>query len=317
MANNAYSVSETQIGLGVETVRGSAQPASVWIPVKAPKYKPDQTTIPDDTLQGSMVAVYNLTPGMRYDSHGWDSYVYTDASEALLLGEFGYGAGGVYSLLNNLDGTGNQPPSLTLYDFDGEETRIITAAQVDELSFKGNGTGYVDYTCTFFGNPATTSPGPPSPSASFLSARPVPGWNAEISIAGTPLNYVLDWSFDFKRGVKPIPALTGTRAYFMYFAGPLQATGKLTVVEQSGAPELVQYLSGTQESFDFTLSSYTSGGSINFHSTKAEFTTGELDRSKVEEVEAVLDFTCLPTTTDATAGGVSPCLITVVTGSSA
>ncbi len=383
MAGNgvAYAVSQTQIGLAIEATRGTAVAPKFWLPVKGPKYKPDLTLIPDDTLQGSMVSVYNLTRGMRYDGHGWDSYPYLDSFPALVRMELGssdtvtaagtattltaaaaagastvtvaaapaaqtfivIGSGStqethkitgvaslvltitppltyaqssgatvtpltshLFSLLNN-QGQGNQPPSATITDYDGEEWRQLTASQLDELTIKGNATGYVDYTCTWFANPSTT---PTAPVPSFSSVPAVPGWTTSAAIGGTILDYVVDWEFDFKRGVKPIPALTGTEEYFLYFANTLECTGKITVVEQSGAPEISQYLAGTQESFDFTVYDLASGFAMEIHSSKAQFKTGEIDRSK-EYVDAPLEFQLLPTSTDATAGGVSPVAITI------
>ena len=376
----AYAVAESQIGMAIETTKGTAVAPNYWVPVKSPKYKPDQTMIPDETLQGSMVSVYDMVRGLRYDSHGWDSFIYLDSFPVLVCAELGspdtkttagaattlsaaaaagatsittaaaltaneyvvVGAGGTlethlvssvstntatlatpliyaqnsgaavtpltsheFSLLNNA-GQGNQPPSVTITDYDGEEWRQLTAAQLDELTIKGNATGLVDYTCSWFANPATT---PSAPSTSYSTEQAAPGWTFSGSIGGSTLDTIVDWEFDFKRGVKPIPALTGTQEYFQYFANTLQATGKLTFVEQSGSPYLAAYLNGTKQSLDFTLYDLSSGAAMNIHSSNAIYKTGELDRSK-EWVEVQCEFQMLPSASDATAGGVSPVKVT-------
>lgn len=376
----AYAVSQTTIGLGKEVTRGTAVASSAWAKVKAPKYVPTLTIIDDDTLQGSAVVVYQQSPGMRYDAHGWDSFPYMDNFPLYVQGELGssdtytaapsnttlsaanaagattistaatiaanswitLGTGGtlethyttavsgggpftvttqypllyahptgttvtglsqhVFSLLNNA-GTGNQPPSFTLNDYDGEEWRQLTAAQLDKLTIKGQGAGYVDYSATWFAN-ASVTPSPPTASFTSTPLAP-PGWTTLIAINGTPIQYVEDWEIDLARQVKPIPALTGTQAYYQYFAGPLTATGKITVVEQSGAPELTKYLNGTQGALDITVYDTSSGFGMRMHSTTVGFKTGALERSK-EWVEATLDIQLIPTATDATAGGVSP-----------
>jgi hypothetical protein len=228
--------------------------------------------------------------------------VYDQASGATVTGLTTH----QWSLLNNV-GQGNQPPSVTITDYDGEEWRQLAACQLDELTIKGNATGLVDYTCSWFGNPATT---PSAPTPSFSDVQPPPGWTTALSIGGTQLDYVVDWEFDFKRGVKPIPALTGTQEYFLYFANTLECTGKITVVEQSGAPQLTEYLNGDVQSLDFTLFDLTTGFALNLHSSKSSWKTGEIDRSK-EYVEVPLDFQLLPSASDATAGGVSPVIATV------
>lgn len=380
----AYASAQTQLGLAIETVRGTAVTPAFWIPVKSPKYKPDLTLIPDDTLQGSMVGVYDMVRGLRYDAHGWDSYPYLDSWPIFLRAELGspdtitaapanttlaaaalagattvtltaagtadtyivIGSGGTlethyvtavtsvspytatlaspllyaqadgttvtgltshtFSLLNDA-GKGNQPPSVTLTDYDGEEWRQLTAAQLDELTIKGNATGLVDYTCSWFAN-ASTTPAAPTPSYSTVPATP--GWTLEVSIGGIPLNYVMDWELDLKRGVKPIPALTGTEQYYEFFANVLACTGKMTVVETSGAPQITQYLAGSKQSFDLTMYELSTGYALNLHSSNVMWKTAEVDRSK-EWVEVPLEFQLLPSAADALAGGVSPIIATV------
>jgi len=383
-AGTAFAVPQTQIGLAKEPSRGTGLDPTAWIAMKAPKYKPDITMIPDDTIQGSMVSVYNEILGQRYDSHGWDGYPYLDTFPLFLQAELGSSdgfttagtattlsaaatagatsvattaavtAGGwitigvgatlethyvvtatsvspytlglqtpliysqasgatvtplnthVFSLLNNA-GTGNQPPSYSISDYDGDVWRRLSAAQIDELTIKGNSSGLVDYTCTWFANPATT---PSAPTASYSDVPAVPGWTSAILIGGTQLAQVEDWEIDLKRGVKPIPALTGNQEYYTYFAGPIEATGKLTFVEQSNSPFLADFLGGTKQSLDITTFDTTDGSALNLHSTTMMYTTGELDRSK-EWVEVMVDFQLLPSATDATAGGVSPIRATV------
>jgi hypothetical protein len=376
--NTAYATPQTTIGLAPEVTRGLPVAPVYWFKVKAPKYKPDLTMIEDDTLQGSMVKVYETIPGLRYDSHAWDSFLYMDvlpllaklelgssdtvqaataavttsgtsvvgattitvSAATVLTGSFividtgglleanyvkvggtttltlqfplnyahGNGVnvtvltGHTFSLLNNSGGTGNQPPSGTITDFDGEEWRQLAGAQLDKLTIKGNATGLADYSSTWFANPSIT---PGAPSAAFTALDAAAGWTAMIQIGGVSKNYVMDWEIDLARSVKPIPALTGTQSYFLYFADALTSPGKLTVIEQSGAPELAQYQAGAAFALDIFVYDKQSGDAMYIHSSKCRFKTGEIDRSKTW-VEAPLTMDLLPTSTDAGAGGVAP-----------
>jgi hypothetical protein len=212
-----------------------------------------------------------------------------------------------WSLLNNSPSTGNMPLSCTVTDFDGEQWRQMTASQLDKLSIKGNATGFVDYSCNFFGNPAVSAA--PSPSYSTVTAPP--GWTARFKIGSTVIGYIEDWQIDLGRQVEPVPAITGTKAYFEYMANAITATGKITVIEQSGAPEMVAYLAGTKQAFDVTLYDVTSGFALNLHSTLAAFKSGEIVRGSKGEVKAQYDIQFLPSSTDATAGGKSPIKCTV------
>jgi hypothetical protein len=228
-----------------------------------------------------------------------------------------------FCLLNAGGRIGAQPPSMTLMDFNGEEWRQISAAQLDELTIKGNGTGLIDYTCTFFGNPAVEDATPPSLSANTIQT-PAP-WSfycligpvgsSLATLASTGYNpSVTDWEFDFKRGVKPIPALTGQQAYFQYFANVLQNSGKMTFIEQSGSPQLNNFLTAQRLVFDFSIFDMKAGFAMNFHASNAEFKTGEIDRSK-EWVDVPMEFELLPSTTDLLTGGsntgVGPVIVTV------
>src|ERR1039458_7140931 len=86
---SALPVAETQVGVGIETTVGLAVAPSYWIPVMGPKYAPNRQLLPDTTLQGSMVPVYDVVPGLRYDGHGWDSFPYLDSLGVFLRGVLG------------------------------------------------------------------------------------------------------------------------------------------------------------------------------------------------------------------------------------
>lgn len=378
MVNTAFATQQTQVGLGIETTRGTPATTMLWMPILPPKYSPKLTMITDNTLQGVMAEVNNVVPGMRYDEYEFDGYPRLDSFPLLLRAIFGstdtltaaatttlsasavagattvtvasatgitagtrisIGTGSSleshlvtavetttltispglvngqasgaavatgtqhkFSLLNNA-GTGNQPPSLTIMDYDGDQWRQMVAAQLSKLTIKGTATGLVQFTATFDANAATT---PTTPSVSYTtSTQAVPGWTTTASIGGSQIAYLEDWEVDYDRKVTEIPALTGTQNYYMHFAGPLAPTAKLTVVEQSGSPELDEYLSGAGLALDISVADIASGDSLDLHFSSAKFTTGSLDRTK-PYVEAQLDVQPLPSASDATAGGTSP-----------
>jgi hypothetical protein len=232
--------------------------------------------------------------------------IYGQASSTAVAGLTGH----TFSLLNNTAASANQPPSYTLVDFDGEEWRQMTACQLDKFTVKLTATGLADYTISWFGNAATT---PVSPTPSFTSVTPAPGWTAQVMIGGTVVPYYTDLELDFSRNVKPVPALTGSQNYYQFFADAMTCTGKVTVIEQSAAPELTDYINGTQQALEVVFSNRSNGYGCRFHSTVTEFTTGEITRGK-QWVTAPLDFQMLPSATDASAGGVSPVTASVGNG---
>lgn len=375
----AYSVAQTEIGLAIETTRGTQATAPAYmIPVKDPKYKINQASIDDDTLQGNMAKVQNVIRGLRYDGHGWTASPYLDSFPLFIAGELGspdtvtiagtptttsvaaaVGATAIttttalavgdvivigtaptlethivlsvatdvatlttpliyaqpsgttvtpltqhlWSLLNNSTNPGNQPPSMTIWDNDGEEWRILLASQLDELNIKGNGTGLLQYTCTFFGNPAIQNA--TAPTVSYTSTQTPAPWAFSLFLNGVAVGTIVDWEIDFKRGVKPTPALTGSQEYYNYFAGQMECTGKFTLVELSSSPYLASFVNGTQQSLELSIFDVVSGDIMVISSAKAQLTSGSIDRSK-EVVEIPIDVQFLPTASNATAGGKSP-----------
>lgn len=212
-----------------------------------------------------------------------------------------------WALLNT--GTG-QPPSLSLWDYDGEEWRTMSACQLDELTLKGSATGLVDYTVTLIGNAA--SPNATAPSVSYSNVQTIPPWTAQFLLAGSQVRTVEDWEITMKRSTKQIPELTGTMAFDTYFADTLDITGKLTFKEQTGSPYLAKYLDGTQESFELSLFDQSNGFVLDILSSLTAYTTGEIDRSK-EWVSVPLTLQPLPNATDTTSssGGTSPVIVSI------
>jgi hypothetical protein len=137
-------------------------------------------------------------------------------------------------------------------------------------------------------------------------------WSFYSVIGGDYTPTIMDWEFDFKRNVKPIPALTGQQEYFTYLATVLTTSGKFTFVEQSGSPELNRFLDAIRQSFNFTIFDQKTGSVLNIEAHNGQFKTGEIDRSK-EYVTVPVEFELLPSTDDqlSGAGGVGPCVITV------
>jgi hypothetical protein len=212
------------------------------------------------------------------------------------------------ALLNN-SSSGNQPPSVTINDYNGEEWRQLAGCQMGEFQIKGNATGLVQVTTSFFGNAAIT---PSTPTPSFSGIQTPAPYSTAIYLGGSLAPFVEEWEFDFTRDTKPVPAVTGQTAYLAYMAGPSQAKGKLTFVEQSGSAQMAAYLAGTIQTLSVTVFDDVTGSALEIYSTKCLFTKGSLPRDG-EYVKAAIEFQLLPSTTDQIAGGgqKSPVAITI------
>ena len=214
-----------------------------------------------------------------------------------------------FSLLNNDPAEGNQPPSCTLTDYAGETNwRQLAAAQLDSITLSGAADSLPKAVLNWFAD-AASKPSP-EPKSTYTPTEAPPGWTVKASVGGTQIGYLVSWEYILKRGVKNIPAITGSQAYYQHFAGAIDPTAKLVVLEDPSATWLTAYENGELESIDLTLSDAASGFACNLHSTKAKFLSGDLDRSK-EWVEVPLEVQLLPSEADALAGGVSPIVATV------
>jgi hypothetical protein len=221
----------------------------------------------------------------------------------------------VFSLLNNAPSTGNQPSPWTLIDNGGETgQRMLTDCQLETLTFTGSADALPKAAVTWFGNAAVAPT--TAKTSSFTAVEATPGFTVQTSLGGTQVEYVVSWEVALKRNVANVPALTGTQAYYQHFAGPLEATTKLTILQNLTNTELAKFEAGTETSIDITLSDLVNGFAMTFHGSKVKYTVGEVDRSK-EYVEVTLDAVFLPNTTDAKlgaseiGGGVSPLQIAV------
>lgn len=382
---SAIPVAESAIGVAIEATHGTpVTPPAFWLPVMAPKYAPDVTFLPDQTLQGSMVSFYDEVPSLRKDTEAWDSYPYLDTFPVLLLAALGspdtvhakptntvltadaaVGAttvtttgavaagdwivigtgvgvmethrvtsvtgtyiatldhplyfahtagdtvvgltGHTFSLLNNDYSIGNQPPSMTMYDFAGDVWRQIRGAQLNGLNIQGGADVLTKYTVDWLGYSAVDVD---APSVSYSTAEAPVGWTATLEFNNELVTECMTFEIDLKRNVKPIPAITGSQDYYQFFAGALEATAKFSVLDDVDATWLTAYTDGLDLPMDLTIADVRSGWAMKFHSSRAKFTTGSLDRSK-EWVEVPLDMTLIPSSSDATAGGVSPVSVQV------
>lgn len=233
--------------------------------------------------------------------------IYPHANAATVTGLTGH----TFSVLNTGDG---EPPSLSLWDNDGEEWRTMAACQLNGLNIKGNASDLITYTTDLLGNAAVRNAS--APSTSWTTTEAPAQWTVQAALGGTYIQTTVDWEFDLTRDTKEVPAVTGQKGYFRYYAAPLKSTAKWTFLEQSGSPYLSDYEQGLKESFDLTFFDLESGFLCNIHSSSAKFTSGSLGRGNKDEwVTVPMDVQLLPTSSDATAGGTSPIKITIANAS--
>lgn len=306
----AIASSQSWVGLGLETTRGTIAAPKFFYPAESPAYTPTITKVDDKGLRGSPVDIYDVVNTTQYSDMSWKGFVYTDTFPELLrmaLGSADTVAGTVapythtVGLLNGTAGTeaDTQPPSATISFYNGHNTRQMAYSMIDELNIMVNAAGVVEYTAKttgYIGTVAATNPVP-----SFSGVRGAPAWDTSVSIGGTLYPTLVDAQIDIKRSTKPIVTANGSAAPYSIWAGPCDVSGKLTLVYRADTL-LGEFVAGTQPSLSLTMTNPADSSSLLLQMSRIDWKTGKINLGK-EFVEQDFEITAIANTTDAVDGG--------------
>lgn len=302
------------LGIGRESILGTAVPATAFIPVDKPTPKDALTLLQDKGLRGSMVEVYNEIAGPKHSTFDFGGDVFPDTIGWMLAGVLGdvttTGATAPFThamaVLNSSDG---QPKSYTLTDYYATGTRQYPGAKFSELAFKFNGDSMLTYSAkaTAFPSATTTVPTP-----SFTAIPPIAAWTGAVTIGGTAVTTVLDGEVSIKRPVSVIQPVAGSQNPGNIWSGPVSVDGKMTLIMDDDT-QLTNYLNVAQPSLDINFSSGTGVGAtqVKLHMTNVTYTAADIGRGK-DFVEIAVSFSARANATDiGTSGGYSPIKATI------
>ena len=215
--------------------------------------------------------------------------------------------------LANSASAGSQPPSYTLYNDSVDALYSVAGSQLVDMSISFASNAAVECTFNFVGNAASITNAASVQSATsasaFSSSYLIPAWSTSASIAGTAVTLINAATLDIKRNSAPIFTI-GQQSPYKNFAGPIEVSGKLTVVvESSTATYFTNALARSQQSLTFQFTDPTAtngtGSTVTFQMTNAQFEMPLIKQDK-EYVEMDLNFEAIANSTDQTAGGYSP-----------
>lgn len=232
-------------GLGVESTRGTAVAPSYYVPVEAPKWKPDVTWLEDKGMRGSPTELYSEQAGVRHDEYDAKSFAFLDSAPMFLRAILGStdtvtGSGpythtiGQYVSVAN----GSQPPSYTLIDFDAgaagaTSARQMTSGQLSDLTFEFQSKAALGMTWKWLTSAKTDVA---APTQSYSTEIFVPAWNCAVTLNGTTSLVVEEGSMDIKRNVEAIHTL-GQQSAYRLWAAPLVVSGKLTFIAETAVQQ--------------------------------------------------------------------------------
>lgn len=308
------------VGIAKEVTPGTGVAASSFIAVTDDPGAHDVIDyLPDEGMRGSMVKSYGLVAGVKHGEFELKGNVDLQTIGfplASLLGDVvTTGAGPfthVFAVKNSTDG---QPPSYSVTDFNGVESRRHTFSRAEEVSFKFNADGLLEFGSKWKSwAPATVA----DPSPSYSTYVPFANWQACVEIAGSPSLIVQEGELTIKRSVDLLHTLNcGDANPYKLFSGAVEVDGKITVLYEA-TTELARYLNNTQPALDF-LWDVTGAptDSLKLHMTKAAYKTFEVKRGE-QYVQADIEFTAIANSTDVGAsGGMSPIKATLINTSAA
>jgi hypothetical protein len=205
-----------------------------------------------------------------------------------------------FTLLNNSAATANQTPLYSISVFRGLNTRRMIDAVCASLTVRWSTEGLLEWEGKFVGQLPTVVT---DPTSAFSTALPTAGWRAVPLIAGAGSTTMMSGEVTLERDVKPIYGGTGLQSPLDIFGGALKAEGKASFIYETDT-ELNYYLNNTQPTMQWTLTQAADAELVAFFNQVA-FRNGKVTAgSPFSQYDA--DFTAIPNTTDAYAGGVSP-----------
>lgn len=300
----AFSKYASFVGLAKETVPGTAVAATAFLPVTDAKPEDLPTYVPDTGMRGSAVESYNEVRTQGSGTYGFDGPVYMDTIgnllKALLGAEDISGAGPTLHKFASLNSGTMQPPTYTISDYNGNNTRQFPFATCSQLVFNYSADALLSYTSTWDTFPSATTS---KPTQTFSAKTANAGYLGVLKFGGTQATNIESGTLTLARATSVVKGITGTTSPVSIFGGAVSATGQFTALYDANAETnyLAAMLSGSSTTFDLK---FTNGADfLEFTCTQALFTKAPISRGK-DYLEITVDFTGVANTTDAnTAGG--------------
>ena len=308
-----FLTANSYLGMVIETTEGTLPTTGTvyWIPVTSPQITPNQMFLRDEALRGSPTMVYDQVQGVRHDEFEFKTYLFADTFPTL-----------VRSILGSTDTvTGSGPYTHKIKVLNTPST----GSQADSLALTFGAEAAAEATVKYMANPYTSYTSAPTVFAtqSLSSEHMIPAWDTAITIGGTSYTNITTGELTINRKTQPIFTL-GTQAPYNLFAGPIEVTGKFTMVINSTSDVFstgssAYGLTRSPEAISITLTdpNDATGGtqhSANFTMSAAQISNIKRTRGK-EFTELEIEFTANANSTDASTG-YSPIQTTFINGQS-
>jgi len=313
----AVSVYPSFLGMAKETTYGTAVAATTFTPATSLAPEDVKNYVGDQAMRGSAVDSYNQLATQGWSTYSYDQPVYMDTIGVPLKGILGAedlsGAGPYTHVFATMNTGTYQPPSYTLSDYNGFNTRQFPGFMFSQVQFTLSPTGLLTASVQGTGLASATTT---KPTQTFSAKTASAGYTGVITLGGTATTLVENATFTIARQVNPITAVNNSTSPTAIWAGSVSVTGQMTLIYNDDT-FLTPMLGSTSTSVDIL---YTNGAdSLKLHCTSGLFTKAPVTRGGNGWMEITVDFTGVANTTDAnTAGtGYSPVKATLINTTSA
>lgn len=235
-----------------ETTPGVAAAApTFWIPIIDPKHTPKQDVSVDDALRGTMVLEHAQITMMEHGELQYKTYLYADSIMQHCMAALGNAdtvtGTGPYthktSVYNGNGSDSSQPPTYTLWLFEGDKCAQFVGSKISNLKFDFKANDKPTMEVTWVSMPETYVAAVTNTPTTLKPYTPV---SVSITYNGTALPQGTDVTVEIKRNAKPIPVLNGTAAPLAIYADAIQTSGQLTSVFQGSTdPQYTALTAGT------------------------------------------------------------------------
>ena len=288
----------TYIGISKEVTLGTpvAAPA-FFIPANQPQPEQIHERIRDEAYDNNISAIRGVYDGVADSTFDFDGPLYPDAFGYLLaatgLTDTKTGTGPVVHTFKLAAGA-NQPPSYTLYHFNGVEVRAYPGMMLDSLEVKIGATGMVTYSAKWKGWKSSTVT---TPSAAFTAVKPFVGWQGALTIGGATVDRLMEETITITRGVDTIHTINGSQSPSTTFAGQLTVT-RHQVFLFADNTEWNHLVNNDQNAVVTTIQQPAAGPSLVLTSTVTAWMKAPSARGQGAIMQLEADLECVQNATD-------------------
>jgi hypothetical protein len=221
-----------------------------------------------------------------------------------------------WNILNNSSG---QPPTHTFTDYTSLTStvgaRAYVGAAVGVIDITGNSEQLLEFKMT--GNAWLSTPSSVAPTNTVSTAIPIPNWRSTVTVGGSQLYDVGEWTVSLKRTLQVYWTDQGTvQNPYIIARGPLDATGTLNYTVPVDESPLTQMLSNTQPTLSIAINNGLAGTSTSYLAMTVAANVAAFEKAKPTRSEVLIGYTddwqsVANSTNSGGSGGLGPVTVTV------